>query len=93
MNLYVALLKSNDCYVNDVITVQEKFSDLEIFVKDFFGINENKFYTKPAKFLGYKKIEYSEFEDDLEGYFTFDEDGEISEVYVFCKKLNQKPCL
>jgi hypothetical protein len=54
-------------------------------------LNPNKNYTQPSENLGYTKIEYSEYEDDLEGYYTYkDSDGVITKVYIFTKVLNEK---
>ena len=88
--VYVAMLKDYDGYSN-VMTVQTEKENLETYVKDYFGISDTKHYDNPAEFLGYTKIEYSEFEDDLEGYYKFKQDGEVSEVYVYCKSLNENP--
>jgi hypothetical protein len=88
--VYVAVLKDYDG-LTDVMTVQSDRNDLETYVKDYFGISENKHYDNPAEFLGYTKIEYSEFEDDLEGFYKFKQDEDISEVLVYCKSLNEKP--
>jgi hypothetical protein len=101
MLVWVAVLKDDDLSCDEVLCVQTSFAKLETYVKDWFGISETKKYTKPAECLGYTKIEYSEFEDDLDGYFTFKEEDEfdvfdsnvsiISKVYVFCKALDQEP--
>lgn len=88
--VYVALLKDEDGSV-DVLTVQTNKEKLEVYVKDYFGISEDKVYTTPSEFLGYNKIEYSEFEDDLEGVYKFKQDDQISKVYVYCKSLNEAP--
>lgn len=91
MLVYVAILKDDDYTVNEVMCVQTSFAKLETYVKDYFGISDVKKYGKPATLLGYTKIEYSEFEDDLDGYFTFDDDGQITKVYVFNKVLDENP--
>jgi len=88
MIVYVAILKDDDLSVDEVLTVQTDKKYFEKYVKDYFGINQDKKYINPAKYIGYTKIEYSEFEDDLDGYYTFD-DGGIKKVYVFCKTLNE----
>ena len=88
--VYVALLKDDDGFTN-VLTVQDSKEKLEAYVKDYFGISETKSYNNPGELLGYKKIEYSEFEDDLEGIYKFKADGQISEVLVYCKSLNETP--
>ena len=88
--VYVAVLKDPDGFT-DVMTVQSNKEDLETYIKDYFGISETKHYDNPADFLGYEKIEYSEFEDDLEGVYKFKQDGEISKVLIYCKSLNETP--
>ncbi len=88
--VYVAMLKDYDGSI-DILTVQSEKKDLETYVKDYFGISETKSYTTPGEFLGYNKIEYSEFEDDLEGVYKFKADDQISEVLVYCKSLNEAP--
>lgn len=92
MLIYVAVLRDTKLTSDDVLCVQTSFDKLEIYVKNWFGINEAKNYSKPAECLGYTKFEYSEFEDDLDGFFTFKEDDEITKVYVFNKILDEKPC-
>jgi len=89
MLVYVAVLRDKELTVDEVLTVQVDKSKLEDYIKDYFGISENKEYSKPAEYLGFTKFEYSEHEDDLEGYYTFKEDGEISKIYLFCKYLNE----
>lgn len=91
MLLYVAVLRDTELTSDDVMCVQTSFARLETYVKDYFGISDTKNYSKPAEFLGYTKIEYSEFEDDLDGFFTFKDDGEITKVYVFNKILDENP--
>ena len=91
MLVYVAILRDTEFTSDDVMCVQTSFARLETYVKDYFGISETKQYNKPAKCLGYTKYEYSEFEDDLDGYFTFDDEGEITKVYVFNKILDENP--
>lgn len=89
--VYVALIKDEDGST-DVMTVQEDKQKLETYVMDYFGISEEKKYDNPDEYLGYIKIEYSEFEDDLEGYYKFkSKDESISKVYVYCKSLNENP--
>ena len=89
--VYVAVIKDEGLIgANDVITVQTNFEDLELFVKDWFGISEVKHYTSPSKYLGFKKYNYSEFEDDLYGHFTFNDYESDSLVYVFRKVLDEK---
>ena len=91
MLVYVAILRDETFSTSEVMCVQTSFEKLQTFVYDYFGISDAKNYTKPATCLGYTKIQYSEFEDDLDGYFTFDEDDEKTEVYVFNKVLDENP--
>ena len=91
MLVYVAILREKDFTTDEVMCVQTSFERLKTYVFDYFGISETKKYSNPAKFLGYTKIEYTEFEDDLDGYFTFEEDGEKIKVYVFNKILDENP--
>lgn len=74
-----------------VMSVNTSRKDCEDFVMDYFGINPNKTYSKPSEYIGFTKIEYSEFEDDLEGYYKFSDEGEITRVNLFTKILNEKP--
>lgn len=87
--VYVAVLKDEDFTCDEVLTVQVDKGKLEDYVKDYYGISDVKEYSKPAKYLGFTKYEYSEYEDDLEGYYKFEDDGEIRKVYLFCKVLNE----
>jgi hypothetical protein len=89
MLVYVAVIRDVTLSVDEVITVQTKRENLEKYIKEYYGISDDKKYTNPAEFLGYTKIEYSEFEDDLEGYYTFKEDGETTNVYLFTKALDE----
>jgi hypothetical protein len=89
MLVYVAVLRDITLSVDEVLTIQTKRENLEKFVKDYYGINEDKKYNSPAEYLGYTKIEYSEFEDDLEGYYTFKDGDEITKVYLFTKTLDE----
>lgn len=91
MLVYIAVLRDKEMTCDQVLCVQTSFQKLEIYVKDWFGISETRSYNKPAECLGYTKIEYSEFEDDLDGYFTFKEDDEIAKVFVFNKSLDENP--
>lgn len=91
MLVYIAVLRDKDLSVDQVLTVQTDRKQLEVFVKDYFGISDTQKYDNPAKYIGYTKIEYSEFEDDVEGYYTFEDSGEISKVFLFCKVLDEKP--
>ena len=54
-----------------VLTVNTSRELCEYYVMDFFGINPNIQYNETSVFEGYHKIEYSEFEDDLDGYWIF----------------------
>jgi len=87
--IYVAVLKDEELTSDEVLTVQTDKINLEIYIKDYFGISNTKKYGTTGEYLGFTKYEYSEFEDDLEGYYTFKEDGEITKVYLFCKVLNE----
>jgi hypothetical protein len=91
MLVYVAILRDIELTTDQVICVQTSFNKLETFVKDYFGISDVKTYGNPAECLGYTKINYSEFEDDLDGYFTFKDGDEITKVYVFNKVLDENP--
>jgi hypothetical protein len=91
MLVYIATYKDKDFTAPEVMCVQTSFERLKTYVFDYFGINETKNYAKPATCLGYTKIQYSEFEDDLDGYFTFDDEGEIAKVYVYNKVLDENP--
>ena len=91
MLVYVAILRDTELTNDDVMCVQTSFDKLETYVNNYFGISDVKTYTKPADCLGYTKIEYSEFEDDLDGYFTFKDGDEITKVYVFNKLLDENP--
>jgi len=74
----------------EVLTVNESRDDLEAFVMEYFGINPNKYYSHPDECLGFTKIQYSEFEDDLEGYWLFrSTDLVITRVNLWCKQLNE----
>lgn len=73
----------------DVLTVNESRSYTEKYVMDHFGINPDINYSRPDECLGFTKIEYSEFEDDLEGFWLFrSTDGIITRVNLWCKTLN-----
>lgn len=95
--VYVALHTQNDdegkvdSFATCLITVQETRKELEEYVMEFFGISDKRTYTEPSECLGFTKYEYSDFEDDLEGFYRFkDVDGTISRVYVYCKTLGEK---
>ena len=98
MIVYTAQLlssKAEPFELQEVLTVQTNFDKLEEWVKDYFGINPNKEYTNPAEYLGFTKIEYSEYEDNLYGYFEFREtvmnDNKlIDKVYVYQLELDEK---
>jgi hypothetical protein len=91
MLIWIAVLKDDDLSCDEVLCVHTSFAKLETYVKNYFGISETKTYDKPAEFLGYTQYQYSEFIDDLNGYFIFKEDDELTKVYVFCKALDQEP--
>ena len=83
--IYVAV----DTDDGEVLCVNESRAELEAFVMDYFGINPAKPYTLPDECLGFTKINYSEHEDDLEGFWLFrDRDDVISRVNLWCKTLN-----
>lgn len=98
MKVYIAQhlsAQSDPFELHDILTVQDNFIDLEIFVMNYFGINPNKHYEFVPKYLGFTKIEYSEYEDDVIGYFNFEEtymnpEKLIDKVYVLQKELNEK---
>jgi len=90
MLVYVAVLRDKELTVDEILTVQTDKNKLEEYIKDYFGISETKKYSNHGEYLGFTKYEYSEHEDDLEGYYTFKEDGEISKIYLFCKMLDEK---
>jgi hypothetical protein len=89
--VYVALLKDDDFTSDEVMTVQTSKEKIEEYIKDYFGISNVKKYDKPAEYLGFTKYEYSEFEDDVVGFYTFKDGEEISKVYLFSKILDEKP--
>ena len=97
MIVYTAQLLSSQAEpfeLQEVLTVQTNFDKLEEWVKDYFGINPNKEYANPAEYLGFTKIEYSEGEDYLYGYFLFKETimndkNLIDKVYVYKLKLDE----
>ena len=67
----------------NVLTVNTSRELCEAYVMDYFGINPNKHYDKPAICEGYTKIQYSEFEDDLDGYWFFNDGGQIIRINLF----------
>ena len=73
-----------------VLTVNTNRDNIKDFVFDYYGINPNKEYSHPSICKGFKKIEYSEFEDDLIGYWIFETDGEENRVNLWEKLLNEK---
>ena len=96
MIVYTAHLSSEaePFEIQEVLTVQTDFNKLEEWVKDYFGINPNKKYTNPAKYLGFIKYENSEFEDSLYGIFQFIEtinnpNKLIDKVYIYQLKLDK----
>jgi hypothetical protein len=79
----------------DVLHVNESRDALEYFVMDCFGINPDRKYNQPDECLGFTRIEYSEFEDDLVGYWKFKDtmDGKgvnVTRVNLWCKELNER---
>jgi len=90
MIIYIAILRDTELTSDEVLCAQSSFENLRTYVFEYFGISDVREYNNPAKFLGYTKFNYSEHEDDLDGYFTFDEDGLITKVYVFNKFLDEK---
>ena len=90
MLVYVAILRDLELLSDEVMTVQSNREDVDSFVMDYFGISNTKEYSKPAEYLGFTKIGYSEFEDDLVGYYSFDDGDGIEKVYLFGKILNEK---
>ena len=76
----------------DVLCVNTSRNELEAFVMDYFGINPNKNYSQPEECLGFTKINYSEIDGDLEGYWVF-EDQQLktkTRVNLWCKTLNER---
>ena len=74
----------------NVLTVNTSRELCESFVMDFFGINPNIDYDEPAICEGYTKMQYSEFEDDLDGFWTFtDSDGNKNRINLFNMIMNQ----
>jgi len=90
MLVYIALVRDLELTCDEVINVQTDKNELFKYVKEYYGISDINYYDNPSEYLGYTKIEYSEYEDDLEGYMTFKDKDEIEKVYIFCKELNQK---
>lgn len=92
--VYVALEETENKDF-DVLTVQETKEGLLNYIKEYFGITETNKYPNPATYLGYTKINYSEFEDDLEGYHLFEDYNpyekktERHKIWVYCKQLNE----
>jgi hypothetical protein len=73
-----------------VLTANTSRELCEAYVMDYFGINPNKHYSTPAKFEGYTKIEYSEFEDDLDGFWIFiDSDSDKTRINLFNMIIDQ----
>jgi hypothetical protein len=86
--VYVAIDEED----GDVLCVNTSRVELEEFVMDWFGINPNKNYTQPEECLGFTKINYSEVEGDLEGYWMFEEQQlkTKTRVNLWCKTLNER---
>ena len=86
--VYVAIDEED----GDVLCVNTSRNELEAFVMDWFGINPNKNYSQPEECLGFTKINYSEIDGDLEGYWVF-EDQQLktkTRVNLWCKTLNER---
>ena len=66
-----------------VLTVNTTRELCEYYVMDYFGINPNRQYTESAIFEGYHKINYSEFEDELDGYWIFKCGEDIHRINLF----------
>lgn len=96
--VYVALLTEGEergsldiSFLTCVMTVQETREELDEYIMEYFGISKKRNYLEPAECLGFQKVEYSDFEDDLVGNWTFrSKDGQISKVYVYIKTLGEK---
>ena len=73
-----------------VLNVNINRDDCEKFVMDYYGINPDKTYSSPSICNGFTKIDYRHFEDDLEGYWTFLDNGKNYRVNLWCKILNEK---
>ena len=86
--VYVAIDEED----GDVLCVNTSRSELEAFVMDWFGINPNKNYSQPEECLGFTKINYSEIDGDLEGYWVFEEQQlkTKTRVNLWCKTLNER---
>ena len=83
--VYIAILKDKELSASsEILTVQTNFYNLLEYVKEYFGINKFKVYSSKVKYMGYTAIVYKEFEDDLMGYHTFndEEDGEVYDIYI-----------
>jgi hypothetical protein len=89
MLVYVAILKDNDLSVDEVLGVYTTMDKIDYLVKDYYGLTEKYPKNDKIKFLGYVKIEYSEFEDDLDGYYKIECDGVIEKVFIFNKVLDE----
>lgn len=72
-----------------VLTVNTSREKCEYYVMDFFGINPNKQYAQSAIFEGYHKIHYTEFEDELEGYWIFRCNDTSEKVNLFITTLDK----
>lgn len=86
--VYVALLKDYDGEYN-VLTAQSTREGAIKYAKDYFGLYEDKPQVGDAEFLGYRKMEYSEYEDPLEGYLKFKDDAGDYTVYIYCMYLDE----
>jgi len=79
----------------DLLTIQDSRIGILNYLIDYYGINSEYVDENPPENLGYTKIHYSEFEDDLEGYYKFKaynqstKEYETDKIYVYCKQLNE----
>jgi len=67
MLIYVVIEKED----NIPIITASTFEKAQQQLSDYMGW-ENPIHVDSVKYLGYKKIEYSEFEDALQGVYTFE---------------------
>lgn len=89
MLVYVAVLKDKDLSVDEVLGVCTTREKIDFLVKDYFGLTDKYTQNDLVKLLGYTKIDYSEFEDDLDGFYQIENDGVIDKVYIFNKVLDE----
>lgn len=89
MLVYVAVLKDKDLSVDEVLGVCTTREKIDLLVKDYFGLTDKYPQNDSVKLLGYTKIDYSEFEDDLDGFYQVENDGVVDKVYIFNKSLDE----